>query len=430
MVRAAPVFVPQHTFADDASTLAARSLAKDDRKRVAEYRLRKPDLKQRMATTEDLYSASSAFTPESVGRYLSFDPEFIPRNLRRGVAVEGEKTGNYWMFREETAQAIGDISECQNQYFSPPVQSPTEDYPKDTENLFFIHGLKGVGKTIGLTQIACHFKAEKWIVVANTGYDVMRDMDGLVRQSEDPERAHIFEQSLKARAFLEDIAITHAEQLKLINLPNPDAYSLWDWENSSDPRANLLKPGEDDINRFPMPAKDALPRPPTLSDAKTLYDLALLGAWRADISAAVYHNFMNELKSQYQVPVLICLDEVNQLEQQSEMWDPRDPFKRVMTRDLSFGNMYAEAIDCPPRRGATVIASTTGLTALKMQEYLERAKHNYRYLAYTNMEIQSALEHYSVSKFLLVPMDIELLRRCEAMTGNVPREVFRFCAPQ
>jgi len=431
--RATPVLISKCVFSTETTTsatdVARASISKDDRKRIAAVRLAQPTLQQRIEKTEGLYSASQLkdITEEDVGRYVTLDLNDVHPSLQPYVAAEAKASGNYWLVRPETLQTIKDIEQFRDRYVLPVPTHPADVYPKGTKNLVFLHGLSGTGKSIILAQAAAYFKQKKWIVVSSCGYDVSHDIKGLVQPAVFEGRTGIFEQHLKSREYLQYLAVNFGEQLKQI--PLVGEYEHFNWERSDDPSLNA--PEESDIQGsvdefLPFPRHNVLPRP---KKGTTLFDLVNVGAWRCDLAGPIFSYMVDELRKQSQIPVLFAFDDVNQLDQDSEMWDLRDPFKRLSTRVLSIGDCFARVITEPPVRGATLIASNAKLNAVRMQEYMERAATHRRIYNYTSDEIQGALEHYSTSKFLLTPLDLEILRRCELLTGGVPKDVYRFCVP-
>eukprot|EP00461_Guttulinopsis_vulgaris_P000459 UN00459 len=257
-------------------------------------------------------------------------------------------------------------------------------------------------------------------------------MDGVIMPSALPDSPGLYDQTLKSRTFLQRMCELYPEQLKSIPLSKGDDYykTYGSWLRSDDDRYNAPADNVPHPNMYPFPSPDLIPRPNQVEPGKTLYDLAAVGAWRFDLAARSSTDFLEELRSQSQYPVLVAIDDYNAFKQRSDYLNPANLRVRLDANRLTFVRSLENLVQNPPIRGCTLVATSSKFTQFRVEQILESSGEQFFVKAYTNPELQTVLEHYQTSRFILGQMDIEFLRRCQATTGNMPRLVREFASVQ
>jgi hypothetical protein len=166
---------------------------------------------------------------------------------------------------------------------------------------------------------------------------------------------------------------------------------------------------------------------PVVSTPETAYDLALLGAEDPSQSAAILFDFIELLRTQRTVPILVAIDSINQWDTLSPFRDPWR-YKRIPARQLSLVYVFDSLFHHPPTNGVTVVATTGHGPTKHSDEYLSHGSHVYELAQLTHKQTEDMIKHYSISSYVNQQIDDELNVTLKTISGNVPKTLFDVAA--
>lgn len=395
--------------------------ANNPRLQLADYLRTPPTMEQRVQALEQ-YTTKSILehSPEDVMSLYEVNKDLIPAPLLPAIARELEFTHGFMLVRQPMVDAVTFLRENGNDISLPFPPSRETGYAPAAKNLAIIYGHRGTGKSTTLAYAAEWARHAGWLVVGTSIDTWARDPLGLIQPS--ASRPHVFTQPLFSREFLEKFGVENSAILSQIPLQGD--YAAWPWAGAQHPMFEPPLTDADARIALPFPAKDSLPRP-TAAPA-TLLDLCALGAWRTDLATEALYAFYWELQHTTAVPVLFAIDNINGMDMLSDFVHPQRVTK-LPARRLAGVDALANVIDCPPRRGAVIVAtSMRNFPSNNAQEMHDRAGTHVQTKRYSPMELQVMIEHYVVSKATHAEPNLTLLRRTEVATGNVPSDVHDF----
>uniref|UniRef100_A0A0A9Y1F9 Acidic endochitinase n=1 Tax=Lygus hesperus TaxID=30085 RepID=A0A0A9Y1F9_LYGHE len=126
------------------------------------------------------------------------------------------------------------------------------------------------------------------------------------------------------------------------------------------------------------------------------------------------------------VPCLLAVDNLNCVDQSTEYLHPTH-YTNLRGRDLAAPYLLLQSLRRPPRYGATIAALTSNATMRSVDDYVFLAGFNHQVCGYSSREMQCALEHYSISRAIHLPLTVPTLRAVEATTGSVPADLRSWC---
>jgi hypothetical protein len=388
------------------------------RLQLAAFMRQKPTIEQRLEALEQ-YTTKSILehSPEDAMRLYEVNTELVPPVLKKSLNKELEGTGGYVMVRSHMVEMVDFLRSHGDDINLPFPPELTTGYARGAKNLALIYGHRGTGKSVSLAYAAEWAKHAGWLVVGTSINTWANDHLGLIQPS--LSRPHTFTQPLFCRQWLQDYAIENAETLKSIELQGD--YSAWPWHTAPNPMYDSPKVEAEVRTALPFPSEDALPR--LIEAPATLYDLMRLGAWRVDLATEALYAAFWELQHTTAVPVLFAIDNVNAMDAVTDFVHPQRVTKLVARR-LAGVDALANVIDCPPRRGAVLVAATTHQSpSNNVVEMADRAGTQFHVKRYTPLELQVMIEHYVVSRLTRAEPNLTLLRRAEVTTGGVPADV-------
>jgi hypothetical protein len=420
---------------DENQMKIATTLTGELKKRVIAHKLKRPSLTERINTTSDLYRDTdmSSISAQDIGLLIPFDPAIQAQSMRYYLKPELQDEGKgYWMIRPQTVQALDFIDSNTNKIRLHRPQKPGTIYNERVPNLAILYGHSGTSKSFTLAQATEYALKRGDIVLSVSGYDTIHDMDGIIQPSNIPGMDGLYDQMLKSRRVLEEMAIAFPDQLKQIKLQKPiehyQAYGCW--ARSEEDRYNAPDDNKPNPEMYPFPDPAVVARPMETEPGETLFDLAAMGAWRVDLAGRAFVDFMEELRTQIQYPTFIAIDDVNALVQKSDYVNPANLRVKLDATRLTYVRALMDAINNPPQRGSTMIATSGKFTAFRVDSFLHRAGTQIRTTTYQLLEHQAMLEHYYTSKIILTPMDIEFFRRSQIVTASQPKALREFAAVQ
>jgi hypothetical protein len=313
----------------------------------------------------------------------------------------------------------------------------TSSTSPSNNNVFSVVGHRGTGKSVSLSYACQYAKQNNWLVVPFRAEEWTKDHLGFIKESRD--RYGIFNQNAFSSYFLGRLKASETAALRKIKL-KLTTYT-WDWNKLKKASATTASTeasagdeaaaGEQDNNDAETAsgsqAKTAESATAEVADLdfsnRTLYDLASLAVAYPEKAQEMLYQFVQEIHLATEVPVLVCIDNINEWDQITEFRHPKT-LKRLFARNLGGVDAFSFFEKTAPKNGVSVLAVTSSATFKNAKELVSGTQKIFTALTYSDEELKNCMEHYFVSKFLLTSIDDELVLRYRGLSGGVPKDVF------
>eukprot|EP00823_Brevimastigomonas_motovehiculus_P004310 TRINITY_DN281_c0_g1_i1.p1 TRINITY_DN281_c0_g1~~TRINITY_DN281_c0_g1_i1.p1 ORF type:complete len:516 (-),score=135.65 TRINITY_DN281_c0_g1_i1:167-1714(-) len=310
-----------------------------------------------------------------IGTYVHVpDLAKIPATLRKPIAAEMDRTGNYVFMRGPLFSALHQLKA-----FS---QTTTP-----SGYVMCMQGERGCGKSIGVATATTYAMQAGWLCLTTVGEEFPNDPFGLITVNKD--KPTIFDQSRLTLRFFRNLRDHQAATLKKIQL-KCRSYSL----------------KSENVTRF-----------------VTLFDLVSHGSHSVTQSSEVLYDFVEEIRRTTETRVFVGIDNMNYWDQNSAFLHPKT-FLPLPSRQLALVDAFSSFVTDPPVNGFVIFALTSGATMKFAKDYYKSANRLTHCLRYSDEELVKCLRHYRVSGVHSNAVTPQVYTYMQAISGAIPVDAF------
>jgi len=144
------------------------------------------------------------------------------------------------------------------------------------------------------------------------------------------------------------------------------------------------------------------------------------------LAPELIYEFVNTLRHQNNVPLLVLIDNLNAWDSVSQFIDAKNAYKPLPSRRLALVDAWSTFQHLSPCYGASMFSTTSHASTKYLQEHFNMHKVRSLFLPeYSYREFKHALVHYHVSGVILSSVDDDFVGHALSMSGALPKEVFK-----